>query len=159
MSEIEIRSKDVRMVPIGEIKPRNDNRNLHTQDQIDRLCKIIQYQGFRSPLIVSNQSGLLVSGHGRLMAAQKLGLKELPVLFQDFQSSDMEYAAMVSENAIAAWAELDLSAINMDLPSLGFEDIDLLGLEGFTLDVSEKGSTNEKKDKSPKKCPHCGESL
>lgn len=132
------RSESISLVPIESIKPRPDNRNKHSEEQIERLCKIIQYQGFRDPLIVSNQSGLLVSGHGRLMAAQKLGMTHIPVVYQDFESEAQEYAAMVSENSIASWAELDLSGINADLGDLGPDfDIDLLGIEDFKIDVAE----------------------
>ena len=137
------RATDIRMVPVSEIKPRPDNRNSHPAEQIDRLAKIIEYQGFRDPLIVSNRSGLLVSGHGRIMAAKKLGLTEVPVTYQDFDSDEQEYAAMVSENSIASWAELDLSGINSDLGDLGPDfDIDLLGLKDFTIDVAEQNEND-----------------
>lgn len=134
-----IRSKEIRLVPIGEIQPNPKNRNKHSEEQIKRLCEIIEYQGFRKPLVVSNQSGLLVAGHGRLMAAQRLGFTELPVIFQDFDSPEQEYADMVADNAISSWAELDLSGINADLPDLGPDfDIDLLGIKNFKIDVAEK---------------------
>ena len=136
---VTLRSKDVRIVSVDEIRPNERNRNSHPPEQIDRLCKIIEYQGFRTPLIVSNQSGKLVSGHGRLLAAKKLGLKELPVLFQDFESSDQEMAAGISDNAVSAWAELDLSGINLDLGDLGPDfDIDLLGIEDFVIEPADK---------------------
>ena len=133
-----IEAKDVRLVPIGELKANPKNRNIHPQDQIDRLAEIIQYQGFRQPVVVSNRSGLVVAGHGRLMAAKKLGLEQVPVLFQDFESEEQEYAFGVSDNAVAAWAELDLSGINLDIGDLGPDfDLDMLGIKGFTLDVAE----------------------
>lgn len=117
--------------------PNPKNRNQHSEEQIERLCKIIQYQGFRTPLIISNQSGQLVAGHGRLEAAKKLGMINLPVIFEDFENSDQEYAANVSDNSIGAWAELDLAGINADLADLGPFDIDLLGLKDFRVDSAE----------------------
>lgn len=136
---IELRSRDIRIVATESIQPHPKNRNTHSEDQIDRLCRIIEYQGFRDPLIISNRSGLLISGHGRLEAAKKLGIQELPVTFQDFESDEQEYAAMVSENSIASWAELDLSGINSDLGDLGPDfDIDLLGIKDFVLEPVEK---------------------
>jgi DNA modification methylase len=139
VQQVEIQAKEVRLVPIGEIKPNPTNRNKHSQEQIDRLAEIIKYQGFRSPIVVSNQTGMVVMGHGRILAAKKLGIKEVPVIFQDFDSPKQEYAAQVSDNAIASWAELDLSGINADLGDLGPDfDLDLLGIKNFTLDVAEK---------------------
>lgn len=135
----QIRSQEIKLVPIDQIRPNQKNRNQHSEEQIVRLSEIIKYQGFRDPLIVSNQSGMLVSGHGRLMAALKLGLKELPVTYQDFENEDQEYAAMVSENSIAAWATLDLSGINSDLGELdpSFE-LDMLGIKDFVLEMADK---------------------
>lgn len=120
---------------IDKIKPHPKNPNKHPQDQIDRLAKIIEYQGWRVPLIISKQSGFLLAGHGRLMAAKKIGSKSVPVLFQDFDDEDQEYAFMTSDNAITEWAELNLSQISDDLQHLdgsGF-DIDLLGIQDFNL--------------------------
>ena len=150
---IEIQSKDIMLTPIDEIRVNSKNRNAHSAEQIDRLAKIIQYQGFRNPLIVSNRTGLLVAGHGRLMAAQKLGLTELPVMYQDFKDSDAEYAAMVSDNSIASWSELDLAGINADMADLGPMDLDLMGLPDFKVDPSELPT--EPKQKKPKLCDKC----
>lgn len=139
-----IQSKDIQLVNVKDIKLNPANRNKHSDEQIDRLCKIIEYQGFRAPLIVSNRTGMLVAGHGRLMAAKKLKLKEVPVMHQDFIDSDQEYAAMVSDNAIASWSELDLSGINADIGDLGPEfNIDLLGIKNFEIDVADKDLGDE----------------
>lgn len=136
MDEVVIRSRKIEMVAIEDVRPNNRNRNKHSEAQIERLAKIIKHQGFRQPLIVSNQSGLLVAGHGRLIAAKRLGMTEVPVVRQDFDSEEQEYQAQVSDNAIAAWAELDLAGINADLPELGPFDIELLGMKHFSVDIS-----------------------
>lgn len=134
-----IASKDIKLTKLSEIKINPNNRNNHPKDQIERLCKVIEYQGFRSPLIVSNRTGMLVAGHGRLLAARKLKMIEVPVMFQDFQDESQEYACMVSDNAIASWSELDLSSINTDIGDLGPDfDIDLLGLPNFAIEPADK---------------------
>ena len=144
------KAEKITMVDIWEIKPNPRNRNKHSDAQIARLISIMRVQGFRNPLIVSNQSGLVVAGHGRLMAAIKLGLEKVPVMFQDFDSEELEYAHMVADNAISLWAELDLAGINFDLPSLGPDlDLDLLGIKNFLLEPAEK-------EKKIHVCPHCG---
>lgn len=159
---MEIKSKEIKIVPISELKPNPQNRNKHPQEQIDRLAEIIKYQGFRSPIVVSNQSGFIVMGHGRLEAAKLAGLKEVPVIYQDFDSAEQEYAAQVSDNAVALWAELDLSSINNDLAELGPDfDIDLLGIKNFTLDPAEIENTSEELSEEDfqefqHECPKCG---
>ena len=98
----------------------------------------MDFYGWRHPIIVSNQSGLIVAGHGRLEAAKKLGREKVPVHFQEFQSEEEELGFLTSDNAIASWAELDLGTINAFVPDLGPDfDLDLLGIKDFTLDASD----------------------
>lgn len=112
------------------------NRNKHGQDQIERLADIYKYQGIRHPIIVSRLSGCIVAGHGRKLAAIRAGVSEMPVVFQEFESAEQEYAFIQSDNAIALWADLDLSGINTDLEFLGPDfNIDMLGIHNFTLDA------------------------
>ena len=159
---MKIESKEIKLVPIDEIRPRDDNPNRHPEEQLQRLEKIIKYQGFRSPLVVSNQSGFLVSGHGRLDVAKRLGFKELPVIFQDFENEDAEYAHVVAENSIASWSDLDLSLINLEIPSLGPDfDIEMLGLKDFKIDPVELENSSAELDTDSfdnfdHACPKCG---
>lgn len=128
-----------KLVKIDELKPHHQNRNKHPADQIDRLAKIIQYQGIRAPIKVSRRSNLITAGHGRLEAFRRLKLKEVPVNYQDYETEEQEYADLQSDNAIASWAELDLSGINADIPNLGPDfDLDLLGIKDFVLEPADK---------------------
>lgn len=121
------------------LKDHPKNRNKHGSDQIERLAALYEYQGIRHPIIVSKLTGFIVAGHGRKLAAIRAGIKEMPVVYQDFASDEQEYAFVQSDNAVALWAELDLSSINADLADLGPEfDIDMLGIKNFTLDFEEK---------------------
>lgn len=131
--------KTLEWVAPSELKPHPKNPNKHSKEQIERLAQLIKYQGWRLPIIVSVQSGCIVSGHGRLEAAKKLKLALVPVTYQDFLDDSQEYAFLVSDNAIASWAELDLSSINSDIGDLGPGfDIDLLGINNFTIEVADK---------------------
>lgn len=140
---MDIKATEIKLVDISQIIPNPRNRNKHSDDQIKRLCEIIKYQGFRSPLIISNQSNYLVVGHGRLMAARVLGLNKLPCVYQDFLDLDMEYAYMVADNAIASWAELDIPTIKLEIPTMSFS-IEQLGIKDFAIDpVKETGDPDE----------------
>lgn len=134
------------LVPVSDLNAHPKNPNTHSKEQIERLAKILTYQGWRYPVKVSKRSGFITSGHGRLEAAKLNGWTEVPVNFQDYESEEQEYADVVSDNAIADWAELDLSGINSDLGDLGPDfDIDLLGIEHFTLNPGEE-LLDEKQD-------------
>lgn len=127
------------LVPVKDLKPHPKNRNIHPADQIKRLARILNYQGLRAPIVVSRLSGFIVKGHGTLEAIKENEWSQAPVSYQDFEDTDQEYAFVQSDNAIASWADLDLSGINLDLADLSPEfDLDLLGLKDFVLEPADK---------------------
>lgn len=137
---MEIRSEKIQIVPIDSIEYHPQNPHSHSDDQIDRLIKLIEYQGFRNPLIVDQETNYVVAGNGRLQALQKMGAKKVPVIYQKFENQDQVYAYLVSDNAIGKnqWAELDFGSIDAEIGNLGPDfDVDFLGLKDFKLDASE----------------------
>lgn len=89
--------------------PRNPNR--HPQEQIELLAHIIQSQGWRAPITVSNRSGFVVRGHGRLAAALSFGAKEVPVDYQNYASDAEEWADLIADNRLAELSEIDNTKI------------------------------------------------
>lgn len=139
MSEIKIHCLYDELVDPRTLKNHKDNRNKHPPEQIERLAKILEYQGWRYAIKVSKQTKSITSGHGRKLAALDRGWKLVPVVYQDYESEEQEYADVQADNAIALWAELDLPGINSDIGLLGPDfDIDLLGIKNFTVDVADK---------------------
>ena len=161
-----IKSNTITMVDVNSLIPHPKNCHEHPPEQIERLCKIIEYQGFRNPLTIQAGTNLIVTGHGRTMAAKKLGMKEVPVIYQEFESDEQLYAHLVADNAIGkdTWASLDLSMINLELENLGPDlDIDLLGLKDFVIEPIEKLDlknseidTDNFGDELQHTCPKCG---
>lgn len=150
------------LIKLKDLKPHPKNRNKHSKEQIERLVKLYSFHGIRHPIIVSNLSGFIVAGHGRLAAAKEAGMQNFPVVRQDFDSDSAEYAFLQADNAIALWAELDLEAIKLDLPQLedGFE-IDVLGIKNFVpypVNFNEPDQKSDPTLKEPqlKLCPNCG---
>lgn len=137
--------KDIQLVPISTLVPHPKNPNKHPPEQVARLAEIIEFQGWRYPVKVSNRSGFVTSGHGRIEAAKLKGWTDVPVSYQDYESEAQEYADVVSDNAIAEWSDLDLSSINTDIGDLGPDfDIDLLGIKDFVLEPADRGQDNNK---------------
>ena len=161
--EISIKCLYDKLVNPKSLKDNIKNRNRHGQDQIERLAEMYKYHGVRHPIIVSNLSGMIVAGHGRKLAAIRAGIKEMPVVYQDFKDADAEYAFLISDNSIAEWSELDFSGINLDVENLGPDfNIDMLGIKDFTIDVSDKEIKNtgteldiNKFDNFDHECPRC----
>lgn len=124
-----------KVVELHKLIPNPKNPNNHPQKQIDMLAKIIDYQGQRSPIVVSNRSGFITKGHGRLAALQKLGWEKAAVDFQDYESEAQEFADMVADNKIAELAEHDDLKMIEGLKELVIEDFELLGLDDFRMPV------------------------
>lgn len=95
------------MAPVGEMKPHPENPNRHTETQISMLADLIRTIGWRFPIVVSNRSGFIIAGHGRLMAAQRLGLEKVPVDYQDFASETEEKMQLLADNKIPELSHRD----------------------------------------------------
>lgn len=126
------------IILIDDLKPNPKNPNQHSDSQIRLLSKIIVSAGWRAPVTVSNLSGMIVRGHGRLCAAKDAGLKEVPVDYQNYTSESEEYADLIADNRLSELSELDnkmlvdlLSEINIDnipLELSGYTDSDFKSL-------------------------------
>ncbi len=132
----QIRCSHQKLVKIEELKPHPKNPNLHTEEQIDLLAKIIQKTGFRSPIIVSKKSGYIVAGHGRLQASKKMGVQEVPCDFQEFASEAEETQHLIADNRIAELSDFDPQTLKDLIEELdtGENDLQLLGYSQVELD-------------------------
>lgn len=147
---MEIQSKEIVLMPIDSLIFNPKNNNSHPKEQIERLEKLITYQGFRNPVVVSKRSGFVIAGHGRIEAARNIGMKEVPVMVQDFENEAQEYAYLTSDNAIQSWSSLDLSKVNTEMLDLGPDfDIDLLGIKDFVIEPIEKFDPKCDEDEVP----------
>ena len=146
------------LVDVDKLIPNPKNNNKHQKNQIERLAKIIDFQGQRAPVVVSNLSGFIVKGHGRLEAIKLLGWEKCAVDYQDYESEAQEYADMIADNQIATWAEFDTQMVLDELPELDI-DTDMLGmLEIPNINVVSEEDEEEFKEveKHLCKCPACG---
>lgn len=123
---------------VNQLKPHPDNNNKHTAEQIERLAKIIHHNGWTSPITVSTRSRYITKGHARLLAAKKLDIQEVPVQYVSYRDESHEYADLTADNEIARWAHLDLDIVKDKIEEFENFDVELLGIEKFTLeDIGE----------------------
>lgn len=165
--EIEIRCSHDCQWRVEELKPNPSNPNTHPPEQINLLAKIIRLQGWRSPIVVSNQSGFIVAGHGRYEAALILGVESVPVNFQDFDSESDELAHLVADNRLAEIAEMDrvslkelllemdTGALDMDLTGFTQTDLETLMTQFHVPDDNQQLDEDEMR-KTSQECPKCG---
>ena len=149
---MKIHCKHDELVSVTELLPYPRNRNEHSDEQIERLAKLLKYQGIRAP-IVATTGKVIAKGHGTLAAIKLNGWDKAPVVYQDFDDEDMLYAFCQSDNAIASWAELDLAGINSDLEILSPTfDLEYLGLKDF-------GLNPEPQQEEKPTCEACGQKI
>jgi len=108
-----------------KLVPRADNPNQHDEAQLEMIKKVLLHQGWRAPIVISKNSGKVVCGHGRLMAAIALELDEIPVDEQDFDSEEDEISHMIADNRLASMAELDCVKVGDLLRELDASKVDL----------------------------------
>ena len=131
-NEIPVYCAHDKIEKVTDVKPNPKNPNQHPPEQIKLLAAIIKRQGWRAPITVSNRSGNIVKGHGRLLAAQSMEAKYVPVDYQNYNSDEEELADLIADNRLAELAEID----NQMLVEL-FAEIKLdpdfdISLTGFT---------------------------
>lgn len=95
------------IVAVSDLIPNPQNPNRHPAEQVKKLGAVIRGNGWRQPITVSTLSGMIVKGHGRLLAAQLEELKEAPVDYQNYESEAAELADLWADNYIAELAETD----------------------------------------------------
>ena len=150
------------VVEINKLKENPRNPNTHPSVQIDLLAQIIKKTGWRAPITVSNLSGFIVKGHGRLQAAKAAGFKHCPVEYQNFSDEEEEMAALLADNKLAELAEIDVEKLTEIFKDYEFEDLSLTGYsqEEFDelVDVFEEaellGDPDEVPEEVETRCKH-----
>ena len=126
------------LVPYSRILRKND-------PVVAQMVASIQQFGFKIPILALSD-GVVIDGHLRLKAAQKLGMKEVPVILCDEWSEEQVKAFRLMVNRSASWAEWDIEAVTLELGELKAIDFDLR-LIGFTpVEIDEMLFGDDKKE-------------
>lgn len=125
------------LVSLDQIKEHPDNNNRHSIEQIERLAKIIDFNGITSPITISKRTGYMTKGHGRKLAAEYNKYEKFPVQYIDYRDEAHEYSDLTADNEIARWAELDRQAVYEKIEGLEDFDIELLGIEDFEVKIDK----------------------
>ena len=119
--------------PTAKLIPYARNARTHSEDQVAQIAASIAEFGFTNP-ILAGSDGIIVAGHGRLAAAQKLGLEIVPVVVLDHLTPTQRRALVIADNRIAENAGWDLDVLRIELEALQLEDFDL-DITGFDADA------------------------
>jgi ParB-like chromosome segregation protein Spo0J len=145
--------------------PYARNAKLHDESQVSKIASSIREFGFNNPVLVDGEKPPgIIAGHGRVLAAKKLGLAEVPCIRLSHLTEAQRRAYILADNRLAelggGW---DSEMLKLELADLGELDVDLEGI-GFGDDFQieepnfEPGTEDDQgklDEKSPIECPHC----
>jgi len=118
---------------VASLKPDPKNPRRHSDRQVDRLARSIETFGFNVPILVDANRGVL-AGHGRLVAAIRLGLRDVPTITIDHLTEAQRRAFLIADNALATHAEWDPILLGEQFALLSAADLDFdLTVTGFDL--------------------------
>ena len=157
----------IEQIKTGELIPYARNARTHNDIQVTQIAGSIKEFGFTNPVLIDADNGI-IAGHGRVMAAQRLKLNEIPCIRLAHLTDTQRRAYILADNKLAlnsGWDEEMLALELSDLRELDFN----LGLTGFDADAIEAalnpdepdfapGTENDQgklDEKSPIECPHC----
>jgi len=123
-------------IPTADLIPYARNSRTHSDAQVAKIASSIKEFGFLNPIIIDGENGI-IAGHGRLMAAQKLGLDSVPVLEANHLTEAQRRAYVIADNRLALDAGWDAELLKVELQDLEAADFDL-SLTGFEVDELAK---------------------
>lgn len=133
----------IEYIEISKIKPYERNARKHEDFDIDAIAKSIEKYGFDDPIGIWGADNIIVEGHGRLLAAKKLGINEVPIIRLDHltEKERREYALV--HNKVAELSDWDFDLLADELEGLDFDGFDF----GFDLPGEDEAEIVE--DKAP----------
>ncbi len=135
------------LADVKELIPYARNSRTHSDTQIAQIAASIKEFGFLSPIVVSKDNTILC-GHGRFYAAQKLGLKKIPCIKEEYLTETQKRAYIIADNKLALNAGWDNELLSVELSELeGADfDLDLIGFTGEELSNIFDNATDTKED-------------
>ena len=118
--------------PLADLIPYARNARTHSPAQVAKIAASIREFGWTMPALIA-EDGTLIAGHGRLLAAQQLGLVDIPVMVAAGWSEAQRRAYVIADNKLSLDAGWDIPMLNLELEDLKLEGFDL-NLTGFDAD-------------------------
>ena len=123
---------EISLRQVAALVPYARNSRTHSDAQVAQIAASIREFGWTNPVLIDGADGI-IAGHGRLLAARKLGLTEVPCIVLDHLSETQKRALIIADNKLALNAGWDSEMLGLELQDLADENFDM-GLVGFTED-------------------------
>lgn len=130
-------------LPVGELKPYSKNARKHSEKDINAICKSIEEFGFSDPIGIWSDKNIIVEGHGRLMAAKRLGMTEVPCIRLDHLTDEQRKAYALAHNKTAELSKWFDELLQSELADIENIDMALFGFDLESLSEKETDSNGE----------------
>jgi len=155
----------IQQIPLEQLIPYVNNSRTHSDEQVAQIAASIKEFGFNNPVLVDKDNGI-IAGHGRVQAARRLGLTEVPCVRLEHLTETQRKAYIIADNRLALNAGWDNELLRLELNELdGGIDLNLLGFTvpeltiamGFGADFEPGTQDDQGKldQKDPIICPAC----
>ena len=141
-----------------ELTPYEQNAKIHPPEQIEHIANSIKQFGWQQPIVVDKDKVVII-GHGRLLAAQQMNLKEVPVVFAENLTEEQANALRLADNKLneSPW---DFTRLESELAALEIEGFDMSDF-GFaeiesTVDAPSGFKEFSEETETANRCPRCG---
>lgn len=153
--------------PVADLIPYAANSRTHSDAQVAQIAASIKEFGWTNPILIDG-TGSIIAGHGRLLAARKLGMEEVPCIVLDHLTKAQQRALVIADNQLALNAGWDMEMLAAEIEGLNFEgfDLALLGFDDAKLNellngvIFDKESPDDFKEVDEEElghtCPKCG---
>ena len=142
--------------PIEGLIPYARNSRTHSDEQVAQIAASIREFGWTNPVLVDGDNGI-IAGHGRVLAARKLGMAEVPCIELAHLSEAQKKAYIIADNKLALNAGWDNELLALEfgeLQELGF-DLDLTGFDADELEALTGLNGGDGEDDEPGAAPAC----
>lgn len=142
----------IEYVPIEQITPYAGNAKQHPKEQIEQIKRSIKLMGFNDPIAVW-KNGEIIEGHGRLIAAKQLGMKEVPIIRLDSLSDEQRRAYILIHNQLTMNTGFDVDMLNVELANITEIDMTEFDFEipdAFASDEAVEDGYDEELPEEPK---------
>lgn len=120
---------------VADLIPYAANSRTHSDAQVAQIAASIKEFGWTNPILIDGDN-TIIAGHGRLLAARKLGMEEVPAIILDHLTKAQQRALVIADNQLALNAGWDIDMLKAEIEDLNLEgfDLDILGFDDKFLD-------------------------
>ena len=130
-----MKNLQVQIKAVADLLPYIANSRTHSDAQVAQIAASIKEFGWTNPILIDGDN-TIIAGHGRLLAARKLGMEEVPAIILDHLTKAQQRALVIADNQLALNAGWDIDMLKAEIEDLNLEgfDIGLLGFDDKFLD-------------------------